>query len=229
MLNHTKKIRTIYENIQRKIFYMIPEKWEKLYLYSSVIDDENEKEKGELFFYYIPKGIFRKNPVNVYEIPSKFNLDENQYLKLVDSLYSKIKELRNQFIEDGVDEIWSNITISIENLKFKVEYDYEDLKNSVFNSYERHIIWRYKNLGIGEAKLNKKDREILKRFENGARTLERKEQYEAGIYIKDVENIVDYSSDNYESTQNVEHVATKNSNKSKNQILMAGQTENDKK
>ena len=225
MLNHTKKIRLIYEDIQRKIYYMIPEKWENLYLYSSVIDDEKGKEKGELFFYYIPKGIFRKNPVNVYEIPSKFNLDETQYLRLVDSLYKKIKELRNQFIEDGVDEIWSNITISIENLKFKVEYDYENLQNSVFNSYERHVIWRYKNLGIGMAQANKKDREILRRYENGAKTLERKEKYEAGIYISDIENIVDYSSDNYESTQNVEYVATKNNKISKNQILMA--VEND--
>ena len=228
MLNHTKKIREIYENIQRKLFYMIPEKWEKLYLYSSVIDEENEKQKGELFFYYIPKGIFRKNPVNVYEIPAKFNLDETQYLRLVESLYKKIKDLRNQFIEDGVEEIWSNITISIENLKFKVEYNYEDLKNSIFNSYERHVIWRYKNLGIGEAQLNKKDREILKRFENGAKTLERKEEYEAGIYISDIQNIVDYSSDSYETTQNVEYVATKNNKAGRNQILMSGEIENKK-
>ena len=228
MLNHTKKIREIYENIQRKLFYMIPEKWEKLYLYSSVIDEENEKQKGELFFYYIPKGIFSKNPVNVYEIPAKFNLDETQYLRLVESLYKKIKDLRNQFIEDGVEEIWSNITISIENLKFKVEYNYEDLKNSIFNSYERHVIWRYKNLGIGEAQLNKKDREILKRFENGAKTLERKEEYEAGIYISDIQNIVDYSSDSYETTQNVEYVATKNNKAGRNQILMSGEIENKK-
>ena len=28
MLNHTRKIKEIYEDIQRKLFYMIPEKWE---------------------------------------------------------------------------------------------------------------------------------------------------------------------------------------------------------
>ena len=74
MLNHTKKIKEIYEDIQKKLFYMIPEKWESLYLYSSVIDLGNNEKTGELFFYYIPKGIFRKNPVNVYEIPTKFNI-----------------------------------------------------------------------------------------------------------------------------------------------------------
>ena len=29
MLNHTKKIKEIYEVIQKMIFYMIPEKWKK--------------------------------------------------------------------------------------------------------------------------------------------------------------------------------------------------------
>ena len=93
MLNHTKKIKKIYEDIQKRLYYMIPEKWETLYLYSSVLDKPDAEGKtGELFFYYIPKGIFKKKPVNVYEIPSKFNLDESQYLKLVQMLYGRIKE-----------------------------------------------------------------------------------------------------------------------------------------
>ena len=54
MLNHTKKIKEIYEVIQKMIFYMIPEKWDKLYLYSSVIDMPEGKKTGELYFYYIP-------------------------------------------------------------------------------------------------------------------------------------------------------------------------------
>ena len=89
MLNHTKKIKNIYEIIQKMIFYMIPEKWDKLYLYSSVIDKQDGTKTGELYFYYIPKGIIKKKPVNVYEIPSKFNVDETEYLKLVKALYDK--------------------------------------------------------------------------------------------------------------------------------------------
>ena len=97
MLKTTKKIKEIYEDIQKKIFYMIPEKWDELYLYASVIERFGSIETGELFFYYIPKGILRKNPINVYEIPAKFNLEEAEYLRLVDLLYSKIKELREEF------------------------------------------------------------------------------------------------------------------------------------
>ena len=221
MLNHTKKVKEIYEDIQRKLFYMIPEKWEKLYLYSSVIDMPKKIQNGELFFYYIPKAIFKKNPVNVYEIPAKFNLEEKEYLKLVEILYDKVKELREEFRKSESGTIWSNITISIQNLKFKVEYGYEDLRNSDFNSYERHVIWRYQYLGIGTEQVSKKDREILKRYINGPKMMGRKEVYETGIYIQDIKNIVDYTTQNYESIQNVEYVATKDEKIKKNQILLS--------
>lgn len=127
MLNHTKKIKEIYEDIQKRLFYMIPEKWDKLYLYSSVIDLPKGEQTGELYFYYIPKGILKKKPVNVYEIPNKFNLDENDYIKLVKILYSRIKQLREEFRKSETGTLWSNLTMTIENLKFKVEYHYDDL------------------------------------------------------------------------------------------------------
>ena len=223
MLNHTRKIKEIYENIQKTLYYMIPEKWDSLYLYSSIFDEENQEGKtGELFFYYIPRGIFRKKPVNVYEIPSKFNLDENQYLRLVRLLYEKIKELRKEFQKTEGEEIWTNLTMSIHDLKFKVVYDYTDLKHSTFNSYERHVIWRYENLGIGEEQVSKQDRDILKRYSLGAKVLSRKEYYDAGIYIKDVDNIVAYSTENYVAEQDGETVEEKaKGTKHRNQLLLS--------
>ena len=202
MLNNTKKIKEIYEDIQKKLYYMIPEKWDKLFLYSSVIDRPNGEKKGELYFYYIPKGIFKKKPVNVYEIPNKFNLDENDYMKLVSILYVKIKQLREEFRKSETGALWSNITMSIQNMKFKVEYNYEDLEHSEFNSYERHIIWRYEYLGIGEEQINKNDKEILKRYLLGPKTIRRKETYETGIYIRDVENKIAYNTDETSSNNN---------------------------
>lgn len=44
------------------------------------------------------------------------------------TLYQKIQQLREEFRKSETGSIWSNITITIENLKFKVEYNYEDLK-----------------------------------------------------------------------------------------------------
>ena len=221
MLKHTKKIKEMYEDIQRRIFYMIPEKWDKMYLYASVSDLIDSKKTGELFFYYIPKGIFKKNPVNVYEIPQKFNLDEKEYIKLVNILYEKIVDLREEFKKIEITPTWTNLTMKIEGAKFKVEYDYEDLNKSKFSSYERHIIWRYNNLEIREEQLSKEEHKIIERYLLGEKVVKRRERYETGIYIKNIKNIVDYDTESYDSEQNIEYVATKNE-KARNQIIMPG-------
>ena len=194
MLKHTQKIKELYEDIQKTIFYMIPEKWESLYLYSSVVEEKENKESGELFFYYIPKGILRKKPVNVYEIPSKFNIDETEYLKLVENLYTKIKILREEFKKLELGHTWTNVTMIIHNLRFLVEYNYEDLTQSPLSSYERHVIWRCKYLGVSLEQLTKEEKEILKKYATGPKLLSRTERYDAGIYIKDIENTVDYDT-----------------------------------
>ena len=66
--------------------------------------------------------------------------------------------------------------------------------HSDFNSYDRHIIWRYKYLNIRPEQMNKKDKEIVEKFLNGVQILHRKEKYEAGIYIKDIENVVAFNT-----------------------------------
>ena len=207
---------------------MIPEKWESLYLYASVI--EGEKETGELFFYYVPKGILKKKPVNVYEIPSKFNIDESEYLKLVDGLYSKIKRLRQEFKKLELGETWSNVTIVIHNARFMVEYDYENLKENPLTSYERHVIWRCKYLGITFEQLNKEEKEILKKYASGPKILARVERYDAGIYIKDVKNVVAYDKKEVDENKYVEtEKKTNKTNKIRNQILSSVEIDEDEK
>ena len=157
------KVQKIYREIQKQLFYMIPEKWNKVFLYSSIMEHQKYLETGELYFYYIPKGVLKKNPINVYEIPAKFSIDENGYLKLVDKLYAQIKKLHKICIELG-EKKWNSIIISIADFKFNVEYSYENLNTSNFNSYERHLIFRYKYLEFPITSFNKKDREIIKRY-----------------------------------------------------------------
>ena len=218
MLKNTKNIKGIYEEIKRKLFYMIPEKWDEVYLYASVIERLGSLETGELFFYYIPKGLLKRKTINVYEIPSKFNIDEEEYLKLVEILYRNIKQLREEFKRSN-QKVWSNLTIIIRKSKFRIEYNYEDLQNSDYNNYERHIIWRYKYLKQGIEYCNREEREILLRYLNGPRRLNSNEAYEEGIYIKDIRNIVDYETAGYESIQNVEYVSSKDKKSATNQIL----------
>ena len=49
MIN-TPEVRKIYANLQKQLFYLIPEKWDKIYLYASVSEQILNIETGELFF-----------------------------------------------------------------------------------------------------------------------------------------------------------------------------------
>lgn len=191
----TPEVKKIYASLQKQLFYLVPEKWDRIYLYASMYENTNELEKGEMFFYYFPKGILKKNPVNVYEVPSKFNVDENAYMELVDKLYQTIKLVKEEF-ERAEERIWTNLTISIENLKFHVEYDYEDLATSRYSSYDRHIIWKYKYLNAPIERLQKNDREMLERYliEENFQDKET-EEYSEGLYKNNVHNIIDYDKE----------------------------------
>ena len=159
------KIQKIYTEIQRQLFYIIPEKWNKVYLYSSILERQNNLETGELYFYYEPNGILKKHPVNVYEIPNKFSINENEYLRLVDKLYAQIKKLQKISLELG-EEKWQSIVISIGDFKFNVEYFYEDLNKARFSSYEKHLIFRYKYLDYPFSSFNKRERDIIVTYLN---------------------------------------------------------------
>lgn len=192
----TYDIRTAYNQIQKHLFYMIPEKWDRVYLYASVIEHFNNVQTGEMFFYYYPKSIFKRNPINVYEIPNKFNIDEQEYLKLAENLYEDIKKLRIQQIEIG-EKPWTNITISIQNLKFNVEYDYEDLVNSNYTNYDRHLIWRYKYLDVPISSYSRKDRKMLEKYLDEEKYNNKNiTTYNEGIYKKPLSNILTYDKSN---------------------------------
>ena len=143
-----------------------------------------------MYFYYLPKGLLKKKPVNVYEVPKRFNINENEYLKLVDVLYQTIKDLRQDFI-DTEQDLWTNLTISIAHCRFKVEYNYEKISQEEYASYVRHVIWRYKYLHLGGEL--KDERKILDEyFEHNIDVVEKKEEYQTGMYLKTVNNMVGF-------------------------------------
>ena len=185
--------KVLYSEIQKKLFYIIPERWDSIFLYTSIIDIPGGKPAGELYFYYFPKGIIRKKAVNCYEVPSLFDIDEEDYSELINDLYRLMKALREAYFKKKAKK-WTNANISIQNYQFRVEYGFEDLKKSDYNSYERHIIWRYKYLKEDLDTYSKKDRKIIEKYMedihfNGEL---KKELYVEGIYKLPVKNIVDY-------------------------------------
>ena len=170
-------------------------------MYASITEKAYEVPVGEMYFYYFPKGILKTNPVNVYEIPAKFNIDEEQYLKLVKNLYESIKKLRQIYIKEK-QELWSNVTISIENYKFNIEYNYAKLDNKEQSNYERHIIWRYERLGMDINSFSKQDREIIeKHLIDSYINNEKTEDYSEPLYKKPLKNSFDYEKPIFEKIQ----------------------------
>lgn len=205
--------KILYSEIQKKLFYIIPEKWESIYLYASVIDVPGQKPVGEMYFYYLPKGIIKKKYVNGYEVPSLFNIDEEQYSKLITDIYNKIKLLRERMAARSKKKIWSNITITIKNFQFKIEFDYEDLKKSPFDSYERHVIWRYNYLNEDTETLSRKDKKIINHYEQYKQTeiAIKKDLYTEGVYKLPVKNIIDF-----EKTLTVDEAVAQSKKESEN-------------
>ena len=91
-------------------------------------------------------------------------------------------------------KIWSNIVISIENYQFKIEFGYENLNNMPFDSYERHIIWRYQYIDKDIELYPKKDRKIIEKYLEYVRYngVLKKDMYVEGIYKLPLKNIIDY-------------------------------------
>lgn len=187
--------RKIYASLQKQLYYLIPEKWDKICLYASVMEQIMSLETGELFFYYLPKGILKKNWLNVYEIPAEFNLNEEEYIKLVEKLYNTIKELREVYKKQGV-RIWSNVTIRMEGIKFEIEFDYENLTYSPYSNIERHIIWKYKNLDLPLESFTRKERKLILKYLNEyVEDENQKEIYTESIYKRPIKNVIDYNKE----------------------------------
>lgn len=180
MLRTTKNMKDKYEQIQNYLFELIPEKWEEIYLYASVVMGGKNTNSGEMFFYYQPKGLLKKKPVNVYEVPQRFNISEEQYMKVVKELYDCICDLKQDFI-DTEQELWKSLTISIQDERFKIEYNFGNLPRTEEARNRNYVIWRYKYLNIGGDK--KEEKKILDEYFSNMHN-EKIEVYETALYLK---------------------------------------------
>ena len=199
-MNNKSNIRTIYSEIRMLLFRMIPEKWDSIYLYASVMD--NGKDSGEMFFYFYPKSLIKKKPINVYEVPLKFNIDEQEYMKLASKLYDSIKRLRKECnLMNG--KLWSNITISIENVEFLAEYNYDDLNSFLYSSEDRRLIWQYKYLNYPIEKFTKEEKNVIDRYlQEEEQGLHITDVYSETFYQEHIHNSVEYGREDFETTRN---------------------------
>lgn len=149
------EVRYIYKDLQTSLIKLIPEKWDSICLYASVLEDR----KGEMYFYYFPKRFIKSKPINCYEIASRFGIDEKVYNEEIAKIYVKIKRLKS--LTKGR---WTNVTLIIDKNLFTLEYHYNDLYKSIYTDEQRRIIWCYKYLHIPLESLNKKEQELVTHY-----------------------------------------------------------------
>lgn len=192
----TDKALEIASQIQELIYYIIPEKWKNIELYISMPD--SRIRKGELFFYYLPNSIFKRQYINCYEVPYMFNISEKEYSDIMSKLYNKFMILKEELNKNNrqVEEIYVHITkekyvyeIATDNVRLRKE-NIEKNMLSIFSSYENHIIWRYLNLNILPD--DKKEKNIITRYLNTVFPNLGNEKISFDIIDENIKSIVDF-------------------------------------
>ena len=192
----TDKAIEIASQIQELIYYIIPEKWKNIELYISMPD--MGIRKGEMFFYYLPNSIFKRQYINCYEVPYMFNISEKEYSDIMSKLYNKFMILKEELNKNNrnVEEIYVHITKD----KYVMEIATDDIilkkkdirKNMLmlYSSYENHIIWRYLNLNILPDE--KRDKEIVRKYLNSEYSTLEKELIEFEVINQNIKSIIDF-------------------------------------
>ena len=192
----TDKAIEIASQIQELIYYIIPEKWNNIELYISMPD--MGIRKGEMFFYYLPNSIFKRQYINCYEVPYMFNISEKEYSDIMSKLYNKFMILKEELNKNNrnVEEIYVHITKD----KYVMEIATDDIilkKNDIrknmlmlYSSYENHIIWRYINLNILPDE--KRDKEIIRKYLNSEYYTLEKELIEFEVINQNIKSIIDF-------------------------------------
>ena len=192
----TDKAIEIASQIQELIYYIIPEKWKNIELYISMPD--MGIRKGEMFFYYLPNSIFKRQYINCYEVPYMFNISEKEYSDIMSKLYNKFMILKEELNKNNrnVEEIYVHITKD----KYVMEIAIDDIilkKNDIrknmlmlYSSYENHIIWRYINLNILPDE--KRDKEIIRKYLNSEYYTLEKELIEFEVINQNIKSIIDF-------------------------------------
>ena len=192
----TDKALEIASQIQELIYYIIPEKWKNIELYISMPD--MGIRKGEMFFYYLPNSIFKRQYINCYEVPYMFNISEKEYSDIMSKLYNKFMILKEELNKNNrnVEEIYVHITKD----KYVMEIATDDIilkkkdirKNMLmlYSSYENHIIWRYINLNILPDE--KRDKEIIRKYLNSEYSTLEKELIEFEVINQNIKSIIDF-------------------------------------
>jgi hypothetical protein len=139
--------------INNKVNEMIPEQWDKIYIYGEVTENS-----GLVSFYYFPKD--STEYVFSAMLPHLFDISAIDYYNDEDELLQLIRKLHDDAVQT---DDWTSVTFIIDSDgKTILNYGHEDLSQST--DYDRQIVWEYKYLGVGPR--DEGDVKIIERYLN---------------------------------------------------------------
>ncbi|HHW5056471.1 TPA: TIGR01741 family protein [Staphylococcus aureus] len=136
-----EKLNEMYNEIANKISSMIPVEWEKVYA-MAYIDERN----GEVFYNYTEPS---SDELFYYtSVLNKYNIPRSEFMDSVYELYKQFDNLRELFIEEGL-EPWTSCEFDFTSEgKLNVSFDYIDWMNSEFGQIAKENYYMYKKFGI---------------------------------------------------------------------------------
>ncbi|MBO0927744.1 TIGR01741 family protein [Staphylococcus sp. 30400_3112M30941] len=136
-----EKQSEMYNKIANKISSMIPVEWEKVYAMAYI-----DEECGEVFYNYTEPS---SDELFYYtSVIKKYNLLKSSFMDSVYELHDQFEELREVFIEEGL-EPWTSCEFDFtKEGELKVSFDYIDWANSEFGQMGREHYYMYKKFGI---------------------------------------------------------------------------------
>ena len=118
---------------------MIPVEWDDLYINFEV----DKTLSGGVIFFFKYKGKYHY----YMDIPSLFNISEDEFDNDFMKLFDLGGEMKKIFIEQGLEE-WSAFTIKVdEQNKTSLDFDYTPWNESEFGPSSRVDFFEYKYLG----------------------------------------------------------------------------------
>ncbi|HBI3602465.1 TIGR01741 family protein [Staphylococcus aureus] len=136
-----EKLNEMYNEIANKISGMIPVEWEKVYT-MAYIDDEG----GEVFYYYTEPG---STELYYYtSVLNKYDILESEFMDSAYELYKQFQNLRELFIEEGL-EPWTSCEFDFTREgNLKVSFDYIDWIKLGFGPSGKENYYMYKKFGV---------------------------------------------------------------------------------
>ncbi|UVJ31554.1 TIGR01741 family protein [Staphylococcus aureus] len=140
-MNFEEKLSQKYNEIANKISSMIPVEWEKVYAMAYI----NERN-GEVFYNYTEPS---SDELFYYtSVLNKYNIPRSEFMDSVYELYKQFDNLRELFIEEGL-EPWTSCEFDFTREgKLNVSFDYIDWMNSEFGQIAKENYYMYKKFGI---------------------------------------------------------------------------------